>query len=104
MVISHYGTHSDGAFDCYIYLIRKSLQFSNVCLTFAIQETYAFRSSCSLLLLLGLVLFIGVFFIRIRRILMFLDLPDPHPDPLVTSTAPAPHQAKIVRKTLITVL
>jgi hypothetical protein len=28
--------------------------------------------------------------IRIRRSCMFLGLPDPHPDPLVTSTDPAP--------------
>jgi hypothetical protein len=28
--------------------------------------------------------------IRIRRIRMFLSLPDPHPDPLVTSTDPDP--------------
>ncbi len=27
---------------------------------------------------------------RIDRIRKFLDLPDPHPDPLVTSTDPAP--------------
>ncbi len=32
---------------------------------------------------------------------MFLGLPDPHPDPLVTSTDPTPDQAKKVKKTLI---
>jgi hypothetical protein len=40
--------------------------------------------------------------IRIRRIHMFLGLPDPHPDPLVRDMDPDPagffcHQAKIVR-------
>ena len=32
----------------------------------------------------------AVLMIRIRRIRMFLGLPDPHPDPLVTSTDPDP--------------
>jgi hypothetical protein len=31
---------------------------------------------------------LAVLWIRIRRIRMFLGLPDPHPDPLVTSTDP----------------
>jgi hypothetical protein len=32
---------------------------------------------------------------------MFLDLPDPHPDPLITSTDLAPSPAPDQRKTLI---
>jgi hypothetical protein len=47
-------------------------------------------------------LFPPVLGIRIR---MFLSLPDPHPDQLVTSTDPAPDPSiingKVVRKTLI---
>ena len=40
--------------------------------------------------------------IRIRRVHMFLGLPDPNPGPLVRDLDPDPdHQAKIVRKTLI---
>jgi hypothetical protein len=42
--------------------------------------------------------------IRIRRILTFLGLLDPHPDPLIRGLDPDPVpycQAKIVRKTLI---
>ncbi len=42
--------------------------------------------------------------IRIRRICMFLGLPDPDPDPLVQGTYGSGsfyHEAKIVRKTWI---
>jgi hypothetical protein len=36
--------------------------------------------------------------IRIRRILMFLGLPDPHPDSLFTNTDPAPDPYIIKQK------
>jgi hypothetical protein len=48
--------------------------------------------------------FFAVLWIRIRRIRMFLVLLDPHPDPLVTSTDPAPDPSIIKqnsKKTLI---
>ncbi len=39
-----------------------------------------------------------VLWIRIRRICMFFVLPDPYPDPLVTSTDPAPDPSIIKQK------
>jgi hypothetical protein len=51
-------------------------------------------------------MFFSVLGIRIRVLIrMFLGLPDPHPDPLVTKyrsgSGSFHHQAKILRKTLI---